>query len=296
MKWAKWVGMGIVLLIALGLVWQEVKRSLVIGHPKYRFNMVLIAKEQGINFFSFDPSERTLLSMEFPVEMVIKSHSQGEYPIASLYKLGSYDGNGGYFVRQKIQGFMRVPVPGYIVSNKSSKSPRANLRLQLIALVFGRSESNLSKLDAAYLLLKSFSYRLRSVSEDELIRKGVVENKTYHPERLQEFVGSRLFDWGIGAKGTTVAIINMSGVNGLGSDMADFLNNLGLDVVMVRSDETAQLSERSTWQVEDKATSIEMKYIFENLFGFGAPKIEKLGEEYRSQILIQVGKDMVNLF
>jgi hypothetical protein len=190
----------------------------------------VIVPDKGVSFVSFDPAEKTALLLPFPTDLAIKSRGSGEYSIGSLYKLGSYAGSGGKFARQKIQGFMRVPIPGYVVVHAETVAVRANLRRGLLQSLVGKGETNLSVFDTILLLSRSADYRFREIDQDELVRAGVIEAKTYHPERLQEYVGSRLFDWGIGESQETVAIINASGENGLGSDMADFLSNLGLDV------------------------------------------------------------------
>jgi hypothetical protein len=289
MKWAKLSIFLVVILVVAGLFVKEYKKSQVVGHSKYRFNLATINPDKGVTFVSFDPAERSVLLIPFPTNLAITSRSSGEYSISSLYKLGSYTGQGGRFARQKIQGFMRVPVPGYIVGKGGYKS-------QLFKAIFSGGETSLSRFDALVLLLRSSSYKTRIVEEKELIRAGVIEDNKYKSERLQEYVGSRLFDWGIGGKEIMVSIVNASGENGLGSDMAEFLTNLGLDVVMVRSANSDAILEHSEWQIEDIDKQDEFGYIFQNLFELPKPIIEKIGGEYRSQVLIKVGKDAKNLF
>lgn len=289
MKWVKWVSVGLLILIAGGLGVREYKASQVVGHSQYRFNLAVIAPETGVTFVSFDPTEKSILVLPFPPDLAINSRTSGEYRVSSLYKLGSYKGEGGKFARQKIQGFMRVPVPGYLVTKGSWKGG-------LLKAIFGYGETSLSKLDAILLLARANSYSTRVVGEDELVRAGVIEDNTYHSERLKEYVGTRLFDWGIGEAGVTVAIINASGENGLGSDMADFLTNLGLDVVMVRSVSTEEIRSTSEWQVSDQATAQKLGYIFQNLFSFAEPRLERVSEEYRATVLIKVGGDAKELF
>ncbi len=289
MKWAKLSIFLVAILVAVGLIVREYKQSQVVGHGKYRFNMAVINPDKGVTFVSYDPAERSTLIIPFPTNLAITSRSSGEYSISSLYKLGSYTGDGGRFARQKIQGFMRVPVPGYIVGN-------GGYRALLLKAIFANPETSLSRFDALALLLRSLSYKTRVVEEKELVRANVIEDNKYRSERLKEYVGSRLFDWGIGGKEITVSIVNESGENGLGSDMADFLTNLGLDVVMVRSGNSGEVKEHSEWQIEESKMQDELVYIFQNLFEFDEPKVEKIADEYRSQVLIKVGKDVKNLF
>jgi hypothetical protein len=65
---------------------------------------------------------------------------------------------------------------------------------------------------------------------------------------------------------------------------------------MVRSVDNAELLEHSEWQTESQEKAKDLDYIFENLFGLGSAKIEKVGEEYRSSVLVRVGKDAKELF
>lgn len=294
--WPSLVAGVVLVLIVLGLGVIQYRRSQVVGHSEYRFNITLISKGEGVTFLSFDPVSQGVLALNFPPEMSINSRSSGEYSIASLYQLGAYQGDGGEFARRKIQGFMRVPVPGYLVVEAKEGSIKRNFKRGLVSAWFGMSETSLSKFDIGWLYLRSNRYSWREVAESELVRAGVIADQTYQPGRLQDYVGSRLFDWGIGAERTTIAVINASGENGLGSDMADFLGNLGYDVVMVRSANTDQELEVSQWQVSDTVVAKEMRYVLSNLFGLNDPHIEKVGEEYRAEVLITVGKDAKELF
>lgn len=291
------IGVGIVVLILLGLGFKEIKKSQVWGNGEYRFNMAMIDEKNGVTFLSFDPSEKSVLSLTFPNDLAIKSRTSGEYSISSLYKLGSYSGKGGMFARQKIQGFMRVPIPGYVVTNSKKAVTKSNFRMAMIKTIFGRVDTSLSRFDAMILLSRSGRYAWRIVEEKELVRAGVIADKTYHPERMQEYVGSRLFDWNLGAGNITVAVINASGENGLGSDIADFLTNLGLDVVMVRSvNGESQQIESSEWQAQNDKVAKDLGYVFENLFSFKQPKVEPVAEEYRALVVVKIGKDAKELF
>lgn len=290
---------GLVILILSGLTWREWTRSQIVGRTAHRFNLVMIVPDHSVTFLSFDPAERTLFAIPFPSDLVIKSRTNGEYSITSLYKLGSYSGSGGMFARQKVQGFMRIPIPGYMVVTRDRRQVKSTLIAGLFKIIVGKEDTSLSRLDALDLLVNIEQYNYRETSEAELTRAAVLEkqgNQTiYHSERLQEYVGSRFFDWGIGASGATVAVINESGVNGLGNDMADFLSNLGLDVLMVRSVTGTATLPRSEWQLNNEPTLKPLPDLFKSLFGFPAPKVGA-DPEYRAQVVVKVGEDAKDLF
>ncbi|EKD79851.1 MAG: hypothetical protein ACD_40C00283G0009 [uncultured bacterium] len=300
MKWAKWVMMGVCMLVLTGLGVREWRASLVVNQPRGRFNMVMIKPESGLSFVSFDQTEKSLIMLQFPNKVSINARDSGVYDISSLYKLGSYQGNGGEFAARKVQGFMRVPIPGYLVVKGDGGQAKSRLRKGLLRTIFGGGETNLSRFDMAVLWYRAINYRYREIGEEELIRAAVIEKEQdkmiYHPERLQDYVGTRFFDWRIGEEGITAAIINASGVDGLGSDMADFLTNLGMDVVMVRSGRSEDEQPTSLWQVGNEKKGTELSYIFQNLLGFGSPKIEVVPGEYRAEVLVIVGEDTKELF
>ena len=296
-QWARWVVASVLILIVAGYVSQDYGRSQVVG-KQHRFSLVMSGDSGDVSFISFDPVERRVFALPFPKELTIKSRSVGEYSVGSLYKLGQYDSQGGEFVRRKVQGFMRVPIPGYLVV-KSKRSSEAALKLGLWGAFWQGSEvSNLSTLDAFVLFYQAGSFTWKEASPDELARAGVLENKEgggylYRSDRLQQYVGTRLFDWGIGASGVTIAIVNVSGIDGMGSDMADFINNLGFDVVSVRTG--SEVADHSRVLVGDLKKYQETTDILQNLLGLAAPEVTDV-QSYRSELVVEVGKDAQELF
>lgn len=298
-----WVLVCISLLIFVGIAIREVRRSQV-PWDETRFSLALVMTDGRVAFLSFDPVERQLLTIPLPAELAIRSRSAGEYRVGTLYALGSYGGRGGEFVRQKIQGFMRVPVPGYIVERQGKRSDGDIVKVarrELWGLVFApqRGVTSLSRLDAWRLYLASQSYRVRAIDQAELGRSGVVTTQddgvpTYHPERLNQYVGTRLFDWGIGQAHLTIAVVNASGSDGMGSDIADFLNNLGLDVVVVRSSTTTE--EASVVYTAPRVEpDPQVRRTITSLLGFTRWEHREMGE-YRADLLLVIGKDATNLF
>lgn len=292
------VGLGVLVTCGLGV--KEWRSSQVVGGLDSRFNLVLIEMEKGISFVSFDPIEKMLMVLPFPRELSISSRKSGEYEVASLYKLGSYQGSGGVFVRQKVQGLMRVPIPGYVLVNGGGEKVKTQLQRGLWQSLWSRQRTSLSKWDIGVLLYRLARYRYREIGEEELLRAAVLEDKQgkliYHADRLQEYVGTRFFDWKIGEEGVSVAIINASGEDGLGRDVAEFLTNLGMDVVMVKSAPGEEKRIRSEWQVENMKLGNRLRNIFQKLFGFGVPSIGERMEEYRAQVVLIVGEDAMELF
>lgn len=260
-----------------------------------RFNWVWVNEEtSAVSFASYDPVEQKTLVINYPSNLIINSRSVGEYRVGTLYKLGGYEGKGGEFARRKVQGFMRTPITGYTVGGPSLRSGL------LQAILKARRESNLSRLDAWYLWLVLGKQSMTSVGEDELIRSGVItkneeeDNYDYSAERLAQFLGERLFDWKVGKEGATVAVVNMSGIDGMAADMARFLTNMGLDVVAVRSG--SEVSDKTKILTDPEMQKRIALASLTKVFDFGEAVRDPKTREYRADIVIEVGTDALSLF
>lgn len=296
----KTVGLLLLIMIATGMWIREVKVSLV--DPEARFNLLLVDQEgKRVSVVSYDPVEQKELVITYPPNLAIASRSVGEYEMNQLYALGSYKNSGGEFARRKVQGFMRLPIVGYIVKTGSSDSIEKSLRQVLVKRVWSsKIESNLSRFDAVRLWWSSVHFSAKVVGEDELIRSGIIKAKTdhpdeytYEPERLATYVGNSFFDWGVGVEGATVAIVNDSGVDGLGSDLASFVESMGLDVINVKSG--SQTEEHTHYQVQSPKAYPKTIKLIENVFDF--PKyLVGDNSEYRADIVFWAGSDSLELF
>lgn len=279
------------------MIVREYQRSLV--RPEARFNLVYVsAEEKQVSVVSFDPVEQKVLAIVYPTDLEISSRSVGSYSISQLYTLGSYRDKGGEFVRRKVQGFMRLPIRGYLISTEpwGEEGPLPKLSRDLRRTCYGRGESNLSKIDCLRLVSWLGSSSERTVREEELVRSGIIVikdgKKTYVAERLFEYVGQLFFDWRVGREGARVAVINESGESGLGTDLAMFLEHVGLDVVSVRGGESQEEKSRLVIMEPDKF-ELTLKILTE-VFDM---KIES-GDtaQHRADMVFFVGTDTLELF
>lgn len=304
-KWGKVIKLfGIVIgLLLIGvLLSREYFESQVWG-SRYRYNLALASESGEVVFVSFDPEEKEIFVIPYPSDLEINSRSVGDYRVGSLYKLGEYADEGGEFVRRKMQGFMRVPVFGYLTEKgKENDNAKSSLRRGLwIHLFRGGKESSMSRLDAGLLLWRMSEYTWKEVSQEELTRAGIIEQigdgLQYHPERLKQYLVLKVFDWVVGETNVTVTVINSSGENGLGSDTSEFLSNMGFDVVAVRGGDDLEVKETSSIFIDEREETKHQKII--DLLGqlFDWTEI-KVGStlEYRSEIVVILGRDAKELF
>ncbi|MCQ3944710.1 MAG: hypothetical protein DPW11_02960 [bacterium] len=298
LKWAKVVVYGLVIMVVIGIIIKELRASVV--DPATRFNLVYIDEGgKRVSVVTTDPVEEKVMIITYPEKLAITSRSVGEYEIGSLYKLGSYKSQGGEFARRKVQGFMRLPIVGYLVNLDGSGNVHDSLKKSMLKAIWSNSlENNLTIIDAYRLTQAIGSYSSKNVAEDELVRAGVIVNNkdqklSYSPLALSSYVGKSVFDWGVGREGVTVSVINESGESGLGSDMAEFLDNMGLDVITVKSGSV--ISDTTKMIVNDPKSSQMTLTFMSRVFNF-KPYVVGDTAEYRSGIVLWVGKDALELF
>lgn len=299
LKWGSVIVCSLVIMVLVGIFIKELRASIV--SPETRFNLVYIDEGgRRVSVATVDPVEEKVMIITYPEKLAITSRSVGEYEIGSLYKLGSYKSQGGEFARRKVQGFMRLPIVGYLVNVEGSGSINESLKDSMLKAIWSRSlESNLTVIDAYRLSQALRSYSGKNVGDEELFRAGVIvrdkdDNKlSYNPLALSSYVGKSFFDWGVGREGVTVSIINESGESGLGSDMAEFLDNMGLDVITVKSGNV--ISDTTKTIVADPKSSQMTLTFMSRVFNFRPYEIGDT-TEYRAGIVMWVGKDALELF
>lgn len=297
--WGKWLVGVLITMVLVGYGVSEYRKSVV--DPDARFHLLYIDDEGArVSLASFDPVEQKIVVIEYPPELTIVSRSVGRYEMRNLYTLGGYKGDGGEFARRKVQGFMRLPIVGHIVSNSESGEIEGSLRSALRQSLYkgGGVETNLSIFDRFRLLSELSRASVRVVGKEELVRAGILVSTpdsgwNYNSERLIKYVGASFFDWGVGQEGATVAIVNESGLDGMGSDMASFLTSMGLDVVMVRSGE--KTSESTRYVIQDPKKFRRALTLIERVFTFEPYVIEET-KDFRADIVFWIGKDALELF
>ncbi len=290
------VGIALVTILMVSTFVREYRRSIIVGRG-IRSNLVIANQSGEVAIVSFDPSEKRITEFTLS-DVAIQSRSVGEYKLSQLYKLGSYEGKAGEFVRRKVQGFLRLPLTDYLLVSRMGLT---GTRGALLAQIFQGGRSNMSRLDAASLYLATWRMSYRGVPFDTLIKEGafVKTEKGYevNNNRLQQFVGSKLFDWAVGAEGVTVAVINNTQVEGLGNDVAKFLTNVGMDVVSVRSGsgDPATVTTILLSKKENEVTATDQ--VLHLIFGSKAEyRYSQNLEEYRSDVVVNVGKDVGEMF
>ena len=295
-KYLKLVVFGVVVAALFIFGVREISNSQILGQ-NYRYSMVLAGSEGEVEFVSYDPEQKQVIVIPWPKELSITSRSVGSYLVGDLYKLGSYDNKPGEFVRQKVQGYMKTPIMSYV----QVKGELGSLQSALVGLIVrGARVSEISRLDSLILLSRSMSYDKRIVEKKELARAGVIleseEQYQYQEGRLQQFLGKRIFDWGVVEEELSVAVVNNSQLTGLATDVASFFGNAGLDVVAVRSG--AGEEEETRIMISSELGEKQRERVAKMLITwFGFQEVEEGNtSEFRSDIVVKLGRDAEELF
>lgn len=294
------LGMGVVAVLGIVLfgsfLAREYTKSIVITRT-LRTTLAVTTKAGEVEVISYDPAEQSVTDLEL-ADIDISSRSIGKYKLSQLYRLGSYENKGGEFVKQKMQGFLRLPITDYLVVDTLNTW---GIKKALLARAFGAPTATMSRLDAIALFWVSSNYSWREIPFEKMVKEGAIEQKdgnyVVNTNRLQSFVGNRLFDWQVGGEGKTATIINETGIDGLGSDVSNFLTNVGLDVVAVRSGTTGEREKSEVKMAYFESERLASTDVLKMIFGNGAKYT--FGQdlsEYRSDVVVWVGKDALEMY
>ena len=93
-----------------------------------------------------------------------------------------------------------------------------------------------------------------------------------------------------------MAVVNASGVEGLGSDVADFLSNVGMDVVAVKTSESEPVGTSTVLVASsDRARSTRIASLFADWFGWEGVEMGDTSG-WRSEVVVTVGGETKELF
>lgn len=283
-------------LIFGALLYKSYRESRLIGSP-YRYNIVATGARGEVEFLSFDPQEHQVFTITYPDNLEIKSRSVGTYRMGTLATLGTYEGSAGAFVRRKVQGFMRVPIEGFLITTQDDTQVQKRVIAGLVHSAFGQPlERSLSRLDSLVLLMRAIRYEWRVIGSEELVRAGVMSQVdsiyTYNHERLKQYLESRVFDWAVGAHDATVAIVNASEEEGLGRDVAEFMSNIGFDIVSVKSGSEKRDATLVQYMPAEQNNILPL---FARLFGWTVTEAADTSAT-RAHYIVILGKDALDLF
>ena len=281
-------------LLGLGVVagWLVYEMATAkLGWQKRRINLLFIGKGKDGVVVSVDQIGMKVDSLDFPQDSLLKSKSKGYYQVGKLMALAEYEPRPMSFVVAKFQGFLKIPIQAYC---RVRKEVELGEKVGL-GWVWRCRETNLNFLDKLRLSYLLHKYSLDSKTESDWWRLGILvgDKKEYDSLRLEEYMKDRFFDWLVAKEGLEIAVVDESG-HDLGEDLATLLENLGIHVVMVKTKD--QVRPRSELRVSRRELlkSWSVAAVKESL------KVDKVAvgrvDEYRADLVILVGRDLLSLF
>lgn len=277
---------------------QVIKNSIFDGTT--RITLVLGSKKEKADLlvFSLEPKAKTIKTLIIPANLDVQvAKNFGTYLIGNVYPLGNLSptsGGGGELLRETVQEFIGAPVDGWMIAN--SKLDGGEVKV-LVESSFWEGvkggETNLTLLDFIRIW-----YEVRQIKIDKIeaidLKQLNIFKKTYlldktevyqaDPATIDQVLGTLFHNPQVLAERKTVEIINGTGKTGFGNKLARIINNMGAQVLFVRtSDEPIKSSSIKT---RDKAS-----YTVEKIRKtFKIMKIEN-EKEINADISILIGED-----
>lgn len=222
--------------------------------------------KEDILVFSLEPANRSISLLRVPANTNVQvSKNYGTYQLGNVYRLGGLDpsqGGGGELLGRTVQDFIGAPIDGWFVSNWEFSLKREDLESRGMktlvregfsiknALIFLKN-SGLADLDTNLTIIDMLRvwHRASSVTIDKIevsdlrntrtLKKmylpGETEVYEIDPRTLDEMTISLFYDARALKERKTVEIINGAGVAGLGSNVARVVNNMGAQVLFVKT-------------------------------------------------------------
>lgn len=276
-------------------VFSAIARSELIG-VEARHNVVVIEADGDILLLSYSPVEKKVVHIALPAELRIRSRSVGSYRVSNLLQLGEYQGDRGEFVRAKVQGFIKVPVPNYLIINE------ANSRARIITRIFetiGKAErTNMALMDMILLIYRSLAYEWEMIDEEALVAKGVLRDDgdgyAYDERALTLFARETYLDWVVSQEGLSVTVVNQSEEDGLGTDVGSFIENVGMNLVQIKRGDNQGGASQVVVSGEHVLNTYSY-HVISKFLGIGEYLIEDTHEE-RADIVVRVRDDMKTNF
>ena len=220
---------------------------------EHRFNVAILG-DNRTSLVSFSPQNRSITILN------LKGNTAGE--------------DLGKFLELPVDATVRV---------KDLKIDKADISSDISNILFHyrNTSVNFTVLDGLRLLLFTKDVPQSSIYERDLSSKDFLS--------INSFTSSFFIDTEIANEKTTIEIINGTSVYGLGNRLANLLNNIGADVVLVTSSDTVEDSTKVLY-------SGDLSYSVKRISGILGVKPTKTSQRDISDVTIIIGKDITAKF
>ncbi len=296
---------GVIILLALIVKGGQIIRNSIFDGAT-RITLVLGTKGEKADLlvFSFEPKSKTAAILLIPQNINTQvAKNFGTYQIGNVYQLGSLNNppNGGELLRETTQDFIGAPVDGWMIVGSEFRVQSSELNIQEIKALVEKSfwegvrgaDTNLTLLDFGriwYAIGKTKIDKIEIIDFQELnsLKKTyLLDNAEVYeidPSSLDAVLGTLFYNPQVLAERSTVEIINGTGKAGFGNKLARIINNMGAQVLFVKTADG--LIKNSSILARDK-TSYTVSKISKS---FQISKIENK-KEANVDISVLIGED-----
>ncbi len=242
----------IVIVAALILISVIVKAVITVKNSSFdgehRFNLGIIQKNEA-SVVSFSPANGSITILNLKGNLQSKSLSQ----------------------------FLELPIDATL-KTKNLVINKNNIASDMSNVLFNYPEE-----DTSMTIVDAFRLYLfaRSVSSDSVYESDLQANDSLS---ISSFVSSSFIDSDMANQKTTIEVVNATSAFGLAGRLADFINNMGGDVVMVTTSDTPQDNSEIMYSGDENYTIKRLSQIL----GFKPVRSSNLDI---SDVKIIIGKD-----
>jgi hypothetical protein len=220
---------------------------------------------------NFDGSNRFNLEVVGDNNSSVISFSPPNYTITILNLQGKPVNN--------LSQQLGLPIDG-IVNNSNLYFDKTNISSNIyhLLLSFRSDKTNLTIVDFIRLWLFA-----KDVSSDSIYQRDVSISDSL---TISSFISSFFIDSNIANEKTTVEVVNATPTYGLANRFANFISNIGVDVVLVSTGD--ELKDKS-----EVLYSKELNYTVKKLSKILNVKPEKISQRDVSEVTVIIGKDVL---
>jgi len=282
------------------------KRAVWSGENQLNF----VVQTDKIRVFSYQPQTEVLniLTIDNKIHLPV-ARGFGDYPISSISFLGEQEGiGGGELLKLSLQGFLAVPVDGYIVQKQKAEEnsqdqslEEANLLPLFYCLLKNRCQTNFTAKDLVVIGLNFSRLKVSQIKTFDFKQTGVVraevlpdQSKILKPDQAKiDQLSVKFFaDSQVLEEGVTVSLYNSTSKSGLAQEVGRLVRNLGAEVI-----NTGNVGEEISQSViYYKNEKIKESYTLARLVEvFALRKIEE-DQEQDVEIKFVLGEDIKSFF
>lgn len=236
-----------------------------------------------------------------PNWLINTPQGRGEYRLGSVVKLGDLgSGNGINLLRDSVSRLLAVPVDGYIVTTPDkltwlqqrfgpdAASVGQKVTSQRWQLALGGF--NMSGIYSSFnrLQLLKISSLLDRTTPIEVPAMNRYFGSSFDSDAFDNDVGTRMSEQAIARNRPRVSIVNASGVAGAATEVARYVHNLGGEVDLVDSANSAQVK---TIIIDHTGTPLATR-----LAGLLRTSVQYQSTKARTDLEITLGQDIALFF